>query len=126
MSTPDTPQSGPMPFAEPIPLRGRVLMLEWSGMIPPPFVPAGETDLIYSSLDMLGPAQFRSLAPDVILCPLFSAATDAVQIVEHLADLGYTGPVFAIGPDLPRPELVQEEIRAIAPAITFRLVVERE
>lgn len=53
-------------------------------------------------------------APDCIALPLFCAGFDAVQAIELLTALGYSGRICAFAPDLPQPDLVAAELTALA------------
>ncbi|MEM1079506.1 MAG: hypothetical protein AAGI09_13375 [Pseudomonadota bacterium] len=62
--------------------------------------------------------------PELIVTPLFSERFDAVDVAETLAFAGYYGELWAIGPALPNPKLIERELRDVAQNILCRLIVE--
>jgi hypothetical protein len=70
----------------------------------------------------LTPALLAQLAPSVVVLPLFAGAHDAMSMVEGLDDFGFRGMIFEIAPPLPRPQLVERELRAASPGARLMLV----
>lgn len=64
-------------------------------------------------------AHFR---PDVVLFPLFSIAEDATIILTRLHELGYQGECLVLCPNLPKPRLIEAELRALAPDIRVQVL----
>lgn len=62
--------------------------------------------------------------PELVVTPLFSDRFDAVDVAEALAFAGYYGELWAIGPALPNPRLIEQELRDFAHNITCRLILE--
>lgn len=60
--------------------------------------------------------------PEVVVAPLFSEACDIVDVAEALSFAGYFGELWAVGPDLPNPTVIEREIREFAGHIVFRIV----
>ena len=69
-------------------------------------------------IDML-----QSVRPDLIVLPLFAPAQDAVTMIETLIAIGYQGDITVLAPALPRPSLVERELRALGPGNKLRLLV---
>ncbi|WP_425090320.1 hypothetical protein [Tropicimonas sp. S265A] len=61
--------------------------------------------------------------PEVVLTPLVSATFDAVEVAEALWCAGFTGELIVMAGPLPRPKLVESELRAVAPGVTLTLNV---
>jgi len=53
--------------------------------------------------------------PNRVVLPLLSGDHDAIQVIEMLESLGYAGSIVVIGPDLPKPHLVEQELRRLGP-----------
>jgi hypothetical protein len=70
----------------------------------------------------LGPALLAELRPGRIIMPLFAAGYDAMAAVEILEQLGFGGQISVIAPDLPRPRLVERELRALGPGLRLSLI----
>lgn len=72
----------------------------------------------------LGDECLMKYRPELIVTPLFSERFDAVDVAETLAFAGYYGELWAIGPALPNPRLIERELRDVAQNIVCRLIVE--
>ena len=99
----------------------RFLALDCAGVIAPdgPVVLRFVTHCRFAEVT---PALLSQLAPTVVIVPLFSGAHDAMSMVEVLEDFGFRGMIFVIAPPLPRPELVERELRAASPGSRLMLV----
>jgi hypothetical protein len=60
--------------------------------------------------------------PDRVICMLFGAGLDAYAVIERLESLGYGGAITVLAPHLPRPKLVEAELRAIGPGRRLTLL----
>jgi hypothetical protein len=67
-------------------------------------------------------ALLADLAPERIVLPLFAGPCDAMTVIEQLQALHYTGKIVVIAPPLPRPDLVERELRAAGPGARLTLV----
>ena len=70
----------------------------------------------------LGPALLTELQPTRIILPLFAADYDAMAAIEQLQRLQFAGQITVIAPDLPRPRLVERELRASGPGARLSLI----
>jgi hypothetical protein len=61
--------------------------------------------------------------PDRVICPLFGAGLDAYSVIERLEALGYAGEIAVLCPPLPRPRLVEAELRAQGPGQRLTLLM---
>lgn len=64
----------------------------------------------------------RDTAPACVILPLFAADYDALAAVELLQDLGYLGRIAVMAPALPRPRLVEQELRQLGPGARLVLI----
>ncbi|MGR3435601.1 MAG: hypothetical protein ACU0CO_12050 [Shimia sp.] len=62
-------------------------------------------------------------APKVIYSALCAPDHDAIEVAQLLQELGYDGRYVAVSGPLPRPSLVEREIAAMAPDLTFEVMV---
>lgn len=105
----------------PSPADDRILALDCAHLI----APAGPIELdnvTHQAFANLSRDLLERLAPTTILMPLFAGAQDALSMVETLEALGYGGRLIVIAPALPRPALVQRELRAAGPGERLFLV----
>lgn len=73
------------------------------------------------SFDELTLRQIASVMPAAVALPLWSRGCDAVQMLHHLAMLGYAGPVHVFAPPLPDRRLVERELGAVAAQLEVHL-----
>lgn len=79
-------------------------------------------------LQALNHAVLQQTDPQLVICALFApgsadSGADVVALIERLQALGYAGRIAVLGPDLPRPDLVQAELRALGPGERLTLLV---
>jgi hypothetical protein len=77
------------------------------------------------SLTALTAEVLRRVSPDLVLCALFAAdlaAGDAFALVERLQSLRYRGRILVICPTLPRPDMIEAELRALGPGPLLTLI----
>ena len=99
----------------------RVLALECARLIAPegPIPLPGVT---HCQFNVLTRALLQDLAPTTVVMPLFSADLDALAMVEVLEEFAFRGRILVIAPPLPRPQLVERELRALGPGPRLLLV----
>lgn len=83
-------------------------------------IPLPEAILHYSA--DLSAALLAQVAPARIVLPLFAGPCDAMTVIEQLEALGYRGMIVVIAPPLPKPALVERELRGAGPGDRLFLV----
>lgn len=78
--------------------------------------------LRYREFTDLSLEKFR---PELVVAPLFSEFFDAVDVAETLAFAGYFGELWAICPELPNPQLIEQELREFTGGISLRLIMQQ-
>jgi hypothetical protein len=63
-------------------------------------------------------------APTVVFSPVVARRFDCIDLATRLSQIGYLGPYRAIAKDLPRPELIEREVRQAFPNIDFAIVLD--
>lgn len=99
----------------------RVLALEAADLIAPNG-PIPLEGVAHRRFAELRPALLAELAPTVVVMPLFSAGQDALSMIEALEAAGFAGRILVIAPTLPRPRLVERELRAAGPGDRLTLM----
>lgn len=84
-----------------------------------PSGPVPLSDVTHMTLAELTAEVLKCLQPDLIILPLFSADYDATSAIETLLELGYTGRVTVLAPQLPNPRLVERELRGLGLPLTL-------
>jgi hypothetical protein len=79
-------------------------------------------EVITTSLEELTGDILASARPDRVICTLFGAGLDAYAVIERLESLGYRGQITVLAPQLPRPSLVEAELRAQGPGRRLTLL----
>lgn len=71
----------------------------------------------------LCPDLLAAIDPDLILSPLMVGPHDVIDIARMLAELGFAGRYRALAVALPRPDIVMNEVRSVAPRLDFDLFI---
>ncbi len=70
-------------------------------------------------------AVLEERTPDVVLSPLLCRNFDCIDIALHLQARGWRGRLRIMVTDLPRPQIVLEEARCLAPDLDIEIIVDR-
>lgn len=71
----------------------------------------------------LDAALMKSLRPDRVICPLFTAEFDALTVATQLRKLEFQGTLVVVAPDLPNPRMVERELRNQSGGLNVKVVV---
>lgn len=99
----------------------RLLALECQSLLAPRG-PIPLPEAVSRAASELSAALLAEVAPARIVLPLFSGSCDAMSVIEELEALGYRGQILVIAPPLPRPALVERELRAAGPGERLVLI----
>lgn len=78
---------------------------------------------VFLGFDDLTHDRLLELAPDVVLSPMVTSQFDCLELAHRLHGFGFQGRYRAIAPDLPRPELVRNEVRGQFPTLDFDVLM---
>lgn len=85
--------------------------------------PVSQDAMIFSlPFAQLSPAELARIAPDLVVFPLFSATLDAIVILTRLNELEYRGRCLVLTPRLPKPHLIEAELRGYKGAMEVQLL----
>ena len=85
--------------------------------------PASQDAMIFSlPFAQLCPEKLARIAPDLVVFPLFSASLDAIVVLTRLNELGYAGRCLVLTPRLPKPHLIEAELRGYKGAMQVQLL----
>ena len=111
-------------------LAERVLVIGFGlGAAQPANRPRINGTVLATHLQALDAALLQSSQPHLVICALFAAPSaicgdDIVGLIERLQTLGYGGRIAVFGPHLPRPDMVQAELRALGPGARLTLIAQ--
>ncbi|GLS87636.1 hypothetical protein GCM10010873_26100 [Cypionkella aquatica] len=101
-----------------VPPRHRILYLANGGNLP-----ISQDGLIFTlPFVQLTEDELARIAPDLVVFPLFTATLDATIVLTKLNALGYRGRCLILTPRLPKPKLIETELRAYSGAIQLELL----
>lgn len=79
--------------------------------------------MIFSlTFPQLNAAELARIAPDLVVFPLFGAIWDATVVLTRLNELGYRGLCLVLTPRLPKPHLIEAELRGYQGAMQVQLL----
>lgn len=84
--------------------------------------PLPMTEVIHLRFADLTAALLAETGTTLILLPLIAPHYDAATAVERLQALGYAGKLTVLAPELPRPKLVERELRNLGPGTRLTLI----
>lgn len=103
----------------------RVLVLDMTedtqNSLPRRIVDRGYDAVQVSCFADIQAALFEEYKPQVIIAPLLSKSTDALDLAEYLQLVEYTGKLVVVTEKLPNAPLVQREIARAAPGLTLEI-----
>lgn len=84
---------------------------------------ASQDTMVFSlSFAQLNATELARIAPDMVVFPLFSATLDAIVVISRLHELGYCGHCLVLTPRLPKPHLIEAELRSHSGAMQIQLL----
>jgi hypothetical protein len=94
-------------------------LAEWQRKID---VPRESDSLHFVEFSDLNQELLDNYSPDVVVSPALGWDFDCIDMALKLEAIGYSGPYRAIAQDIPKPELIQSEIKQLCPKIDFGLL----
>lgn len=89
----------------------------------PPGVRTLENAFHFVGIEQVGAELIGALGPDIVLSPLVTRSFDCIDLAQILSATGFRGSYRVVTPDLPSPDLVRREIRALCPGLSFDLMI---
>jgi hypothetical protein len=80
--------------------------------------------LMTLSLEAVTTSALADFTPDLVVFPLFSGAKDATDILTALNNFGYRGRCLVLTQSLPRPKLIEAELRGYAGEMQVELMIQ--
>ncbi len=84
-------------------------------------LPATE-DISFVAFHELDEATLAICQPEVIYSPVLARNFDCIEMATLLQNIGFSGTYRAVGHGLPRPGLIEREVRQIARRLKFELL----
>ncbi|MEM1064855.1 MAG: hypothetical protein AAF771_06445 [Pseudomonadota bacterium] len=83
--------------------------------------PAQSDSVIFAGFNEVNGGLMSLLKPAIILSPLVALDFDCTDLALKLDAMGFSGSYIAVA-DLPRPEMVEQEIRSLCTDLDFGIV----
>ncbi len=78
--------------------------------------------MAFLHIDDMSEAMLADYNPKVVYSPVLAKNFDCIDLSMLLHSLGYNGPYRAIGQGLPKPEVIEREVRGLCPRLDFAIV----
>lgn len=65
----------------------------------------------------------NDLNPSMIISPVLARHFDCIELALLLHNLGFVGAYRAMAKDMPKPELIEREVRQMCPRLNFKLLL---
>ncbi len=101
--------------------RGIVAVGDVDGWGPASDRPAREKGVVFAGFSDITGSLMNMLDPKLILSPLVATEFDCTDLALKLDSMGFSGSYIAVA-DLPRPDMVEQEIRSLCSRLEFGIV----
>ena len=81
-----------------------------------------ETGVVLVPFEGVTDAALKAYQPDVIYSPVLARSFDCIDLAQLLHSLEYRGSYRAVASDLPKPSVIEREIKHICPRLDFSIV----
>lgn len=85
-----------------------------------PVPPGGR--IILAGFNDLTQDFLRQVNPQLVLSPLLARHFDCIDLAQLLFALGFAGQYRVYATDIPNPEIILQEIRAVCPGLDFGIL----
>ena len=79
-------------------------------------------DITFMAFEDLDESSLAIHQPEVIYSPVLARNFDCIEMAMLLQNLGFSGTYRAVGQGLPKPELIEREVRQITRWLKFEIV----
>ena len=80
-------------------------------------------DMIFVSFDEVTENILEYYQPSLIVSPALSLAFDCIELAMLLRNIGFKGSYRAVVRDLPKPELIEREVKSACPLLDFGILI---
>ncbi|MGR3511680.1 MAG: hypothetical protein ACU0GG_02865 [Paracoccaceae bacterium] len=84
--------------------------------------PLPTSGLAFVALHEVTQATLDDLQPSVVFSPLLAKNFDCIDLAVLLNGLGYSGEYRAVAVGIPKPDLIEREVRQLCPQLKFSIV----
>lgn len=77
--------------------------------------------IVFLSFDEVTRETMEHLQPALVVSPVLSNAFDCIDLAVQLNGAGFSGEYRAISTGLPKPELIENEVRQLCSQLDFRI-----
>lgn len=79
-------------------------------------------DMAFLAFRDLDEDTLAALRPAVVFSPLLAKTFDCIDLALLLSQLGYEGKYRAVSENVPKPEVIEREVRQLCPRLDFQIV----
>ena len=83
--------------------------------------PPRDGGIEFVSFEQLTEAILAHISPKIICSPVLARAFDCIDLARLLNSFEYTGPYRAVSKDVPRPEVIEREVKQLFPELDFEI-----
>lgn len=82
----------------------------------------GESSISFLSFKDVSEAALAVHRPEVVYSPVLAKDFDCIDLASLLHNIGFQGTYRAVGNGLPKPELIEREVRQMCRRIKFEII----
>ena len=79
--------------------------------------------IVFLSFHEVTEELITDMNPSMICSPVLARHFDCIELALLMHNLGFTGAYRAMAKDLPKPDLIEREVRQMCPRLNFKLLV---
>jgi hypothetical protein len=79
--------------------------------------------IAFLAFDEVNETTLEHLSPTIVYSPVLAPSFDCIELALLLNRLGYAGAYRAVAQDLPKPDLIEREVRQLCGQLDFRIVL---
>lgn len=78
--------------------------------------------MTFVAFNDIGEETLSALRPAIVYSPLLANTFDCIELALLLSKLGYQGGYRAVSQSVPKPEVIEREVRQLCPRLDFRII----
>ena len=79
--------------------------------------------ITFLSFHDVSEATIADMAPELVYSPVLAKDFDCIELANLLHNIGFSGTYRAIGEGIPKPGLIEREVKQMCPRLDFEIVL---